>query len=58
MVSGQQAKRWPYDAVAAALAFDHGRKVIEETLASFNVQARVVEVSSGPTVTQFGLEPA
>ena len=32
-------------------------KVIEETLASFNVQARVVEVSSGPTVTQFGLEP-
>lgn len=33
-------------------------KVIEETLASFNVQARVVEVSSGPTVTQFGLEPA
>jgi S-DNA-T family DNA segregation ATPase FtsK/SpoIIIE len=33
-------------------------KVIEETLASFNIQARVVEVSSGPTVTQFGLEPA
>jgi S-DNA-T family DNA segregation ATPase FtsK/SpoIIIE len=33
-------------------------KVIEETLASFNVQARVIEVSSGPTVTQFGLEPA
>jgi len=32
--------------------------VIEETLASFNVQARVIEVSSGPTVTQFGLEPA
>jgi S-DNA-T family DNA segregation ATPase FtsK/SpoIIIE len=33
-------------------------KIIEETLASFNIQSRVVEVSSGPTVTQFGLEPA
>ncbi|MGE3909350.1 MAG: DNA translocase FtsK, partial [Chloroflexota bacterium] len=33
-------------------------KVIEETLASFNIQARVTEVSTGPTVTQFGLEPA
>jgi S-DNA-T family DNA segregation ATPase FtsK/SpoIIIE len=32
-------------------------KTIEETLQSFNVQARVTEVSSGPTVTQFGLEP-
>jgi S-DNA-T family DNA segregation ATPase FtsK/SpoIIIE len=33
-------------------------KTIEETLASFNIQARVIEVSTGPTVTQFGLEPA
>src|SRR3954451_7020658 len=33
-------------------------KVIEETLASFNIQAKVIEVSTGPTVTQFGLEPA
>jgi len=33
-------------------------KVIEETLASFNIQARVTEVSTGPTVTQFGLEPS
>jgi DNA segregation ATPase FtsK/SpoIIIE, S-DNA-T family len=33
-------------------------RTIEETLASFNVQARVVEVSTGPTVTQFGLEPS
>ncbi len=32
-------------------------KTIEETLASFNIQARVTEVNSGPTVTQFGLEP-
>ena len=33
-------------------------KVIEDTLQSFNIQTRVVEVNSGPTVTQFGLEPA
>jgi S-DNA-T family DNA segregation ATPase FtsK/SpoIIIE len=35
------------------------RKVqtIEETLDSFGVPARVVEVNQGPTVTQFGLEP-
>ena len=33
-------------------------RVIEETLASFNIHARVAEVNSGPTVTQFGLEPA
>lgn len=33
-------------------------RVIEETLASFNIQARVVEANQGPAVTQFGLEPA
>jgi S-DNA-T family DNA segregation ATPase FtsK/SpoIIIE len=33
-------------------------KTIEETLASFNIEARVVEVNQGPTVTQFGIEPA
>ncbi len=32
-------------------------KVIEETLASFGVPARVVEISHGPVVTQFGVEP-
>jgi len=32
-------------------------KIIEETLASFGVVAKVVEVSQGPTVTQFGVEP-
>jgi S-DNA-T family DNA segregation ATPase FtsK/SpoIIIE len=32
-------------------------KVIEETLASFGVVAKVVEVNQGPTVTQFGVEP-
>ncbi|MDP9382454.1 MAG: DNA translocase FtsK [Chloroflexota bacterium] len=32
-------------------------KVIEDTLASFGVQARVREINPGPTVTQFALEP-
>ena len=32
-------------------------KIIEDTLASFGVPARVVEVNQGPAVTQFGIEP-
>jgi S-DNA-T family DNA segregation ATPase FtsK/SpoIIIE len=32
-------------------------KLIEDTLDSFGVPAQVVEVSQGPTVTQFGLDP-
>jgi DNA segregation ATPase FtsK/SpoIIIE, S-DNA-T family len=33
-------------------------RIIEETLASFNIGARVAEINEGPTVTQFGIEPA
>ncbi len=32
-------------------------RVIEETLASFGVPAKVVEISHGPVVTQFGVKP-
>ncbi len=32
-------------------------RLIEQTLASFGVDAKVVEVNTGPTVTQFGVEP-
>jgi DNA segregation ATPase FtsK/SpoIIIE, S-DNA-T family len=32
-------------------------RIIEETLQSFGVDARVVEVNQGPAVTQFGVEP-
>jgi S-DNA-T family DNA segregation ATPase FtsK/SpoIIIE len=32
-------------------------KLIEEALASYGVEARVVQINSGPTVTQFGVEP-
>jgi S-DNA-T family DNA segregation ATPase FtsK/SpoIIIE len=33
-------------------------RLIEDTLANFKVEARVVEVNTGPAVTQFGLQPA
>ena len=32
-------------------------KLIEEALASYGVEAKVVQINSGPTVTQFGVEP-
>ncbi|MDH4208130.1 MAG: DNA translocase FtsK, partial [Anaerolineae bacterium] len=35
----------------------HKMRIIEETLRSFGVPAKVVEISQGPTVTQFGIEP-
>jgi S-DNA-T family DNA segregation ATPase FtsK/SpoIIIE len=31
--------------------------LIEETLASYGVEAKVVQINAGPTVTQFGVEP-
>ncbi len=33
------------------------KDTIEEALASYGVEARVIEVNRGPTVTQFGVEP-
>ena len=35
----------------------HSARVIEETLASFGAPAHVVEISRGPTITRFGVEP-
>jgi DNA segregation ATPase FtsK/SpoIIIE, S-DNA-T family len=32
-------------------------QMIEDALASYGVEARVVQTNSGPTVTQFGIEP-
>jgi S-DNA-T family DNA segregation ATPase FtsK/SpoIIIE len=32
-------------------------RLIEETLASFGAPAKVVQISRGPTITQFGVEP-
>ncbi|MBI4287171.1 MAG: DNA translocase FtsK [Chloroflexi bacterium] len=32
-------------------------RLIEESLASYGVEAKVVQINPGPTVTQFGLEP-
>jgi DNA segregation ATPase FtsK/SpoIIIE, S-DNA-T family len=33
-------------------------RIIEDTLLSFNIEARVVEVQQGPAITQFGVDPA
>src|SRR5205807_4042049 len=33
-------------------------RLIEDTLASFHIDASVVEMNHGPAVTQFGIEPA
>ncbi|HEX9640341.1 MAG TPA: DNA translocase FtsK, partial [Candidatus Krumholzibacteria bacterium] len=54
----------PMDILAGA-ARDEGSTVdnelraelIEHTLASFGVDAKVVQINEGPTVTQFGIEP-
>ena len=35
----------------------HHAQVIEETLASFGAPGRVVELNTGPVITQFGVEP-
>ncbi len=35
----------------------HKARIIEETLNSFGIPAKVQEVNQGPTVTQFGVEP-
>ena len=32
-------------------------KLLEEALASYGVEAKVVQINAGPTVTQFGVEP-
>jgi len=32
-------------------------QLIEEALASYGVEARIVQINAGPTVTQFGIEP-
>src|SRR5579884_2001728 len=48
----------PTSPALAPVDFQQRARIIEETLASFNVSARVVEINQGPTVTQFGIEPA
>jgi len=38
-------------------AIDQRARLIEEALESYGVEAKVVQVNIGPTVTQFGVEP-
>jgi S-DNA-T family DNA segregation ATPase FtsK/SpoIIIE len=35
----------------------HRAKIIEDALASYGVDTKVVQINAGPTVTQFGVEP-
>jgi S-DNA-T family DNA segregation ATPase FtsK/SpoIIIE len=47
-----------YDDVAPVTANLHAKaRLIEETLSSFKVEAKVREINPGPAVTQFALEP-
>jgi S-DNA-T family DNA segregation ATPase FtsK/SpoIIIE len=47
-----------YDDVAPDAANLHAKaRLIEETLSSFKVEAKVREINPGPAVTQFALEP-
>lgn len=61
-------RAWPLPTLNALDEFVEGQigdeekrekaRIIEETLASFRVEARVVEANTGPAVTQFALQPA
>jgi S-DNA-T family DNA segregation ATPase FtsK/SpoIIIE len=66
--SGQPVIEWVYPSVKDIL--DEGSapevneefiqqraRLIEETLSSFGAPSQVVEISRGPTITQFGVEP-
>ena len=45
------------EADGARLDSERRARVIEETLASFRVDAKVTQINEGPAVTQFGVEP-
>ena len=48
----------PPTPAASQDSLDHERaKIIEDTLASFGAPGHVVDISHGPTVTRFGVEP-
>lgn len=66
--STRQRRQWKLPDARTLLAsgseqeFDKDRlikqaKTIEETLSSFGAPGRVVEVNTGPVITQFGVEP-
>jgi len=47
----------PADVTLDRTDIDQRARLIEEALASYGVEAKVVQVNIGPTVTQFGVEP-
>jgi S-DNA-T family DNA segregation ATPase FtsK/SpoIIIE len=48
----------PTSPALAPVDLQQRARIIEETLESFHIGARVAEINEGPTVTQFGIEPA
>ncbi|MDY6917313.1 MAG: DNA translocase FtsK [Chloroflexota bacterium] len=59
--------RWPLPSISALertpevepvqVDTERGTRLIEEALASYGVEGKVVQVNVGPTVTQYGIEP-
>ena len=47
----------PAEVILDRADIDQRARLIEEALASYGVEAKVVQVNIGPTVTQFGVEP-
>jgi S-DNA-T family DNA segregation ATPase FtsK/SpoIIIE len=47
----------PAEVVLDRADIDQRARLIEEALASYGVEAKVVQINIGPTVTQFGVEP-
>lgn len=66
-MDGEPRRAWQLPSVellksATAVTISHSElqekaRIIEARLESFGVEAQVVEISQGPTVTQFGLRP-
>ncbi|MFH1777603.1 MAG: DNA translocase FtsK [Candidatus Omnitrophota bacterium] len=46
------------ESMALSENYENNSKILEETLRDFGIEARVVEVEQGPTVTRYELQPA
>ncbi|SHI45955.1 FtsK/SpoIIIE family DNA translocase [Desulfofundulus thermosubterraneus] len=55
--SGLLAKPKPRDNSILEREIAEKKQILEETLASFNIQARVTQVSVGPAITRYEIQP-
>ncbi|MGB9826882.1 MAG: DNA translocase FtsK, partial [Desulfofundulus sp.] len=55
--TGLLAKPRPRDNSILEREIAEKRQILEETLASFNIQARVTQVSVGPAITRYEIQP-